>query len=87
MVVVQALERLPARQRQAVILRFLDDLSVADTARVMGCAQGTVKAHTSRALVSLRGMDLGIDLSPPNDRGSGHPSSSSIVTASARCEN
>lgn len=62
LVVLDALERLPDRQRQALVLRFLDDRTVAETAAVMGCAPGTVRAHTSRALTTLRSMDLGLDL-------------------------
>ena len=51
-----AVRRLPNRQAQAVALRYADDLSVADIALVMGCAEGTVKAHlhaARQALVSL----------------------------------
>ena len=52
-----ALARLPARQRQAVSLRFLADLPVADIARAMGCKQGTVKSTLYAALANLR-VDL-----------------------------
>lgn len=49
-----AVARLPRRQKQALVLRYFEDLSVADTAEVMGCSPGTVKALTSQAIVRLR---------------------------------
>jgi RNA polymerase sigma-70 factor, ECF subfamily len=45
---------LPDRQREAIVLRFLEELSVEQTAAAMGCAQGTVKATVHQALRSLR---------------------------------
>jgi RNA polymerase sigma-70 factor (ECF subfamily) len=56
-VVRDALDRLPPRQRVAVVLRYLGDLTVADIADVMGCAEGTVKATLHHALANLR-VDL-----------------------------
>ncbi|MBP2326597.1 RNA polymerase sigma-70 factor (sigma-E family) [Kibdelosporangium banguiense] len=53
-VVVRALAQLPIRQRQVVILRFFEDLSVEQTAELIGSSTGTVKTHTSRALARLR---------------------------------
>ena len=52
--VLQALQQLPRRQREAVVLRYYGDLSEAQTASAMGCSVGAVKSHTSRAMAALR---------------------------------
>ena len=53
---VAALGRLPQRQRACVVLRYFEDLPVAEVAALLGCTDGTVKSQTSRALASLKAM-------------------------------
>ena len=48
------LGRLPARQRQAVVLRYYEDLSEAETAEVLGVSVGTVKSQVSRGLARMQ---------------------------------
>jgi RNA polymerase sigma-70 factor (sigma-E family) len=52
--VVAALRALPARQREAIVLRYYVDLAEADIAEAMGCSRGAVKSHTSRGMAALR---------------------------------
>lgn len=50
----QALQRVPERQRVAIVLRYYEDLSEAETARVLGVSVGTVKSQVSRGMDRLR---------------------------------
>ena len=52
-IIEKAIEKLPTRQREAFILRYWEDMDVAETAEVMGCSQGSVKTHCSRAVHTL----------------------------------
>ena len=55
-IIEKALEKLPARQREAFVLRYWEDMDVAETAQMMGCSQGSVKTHCSRALHTMAAL-------------------------------
>ncbi len=50
----RALDALPTRQREVVLLRYIADLSQDDVAALLGCSPGSVKTHGSRGLAALR---------------------------------
>jgi len=49
----QEISKLPTRQREAFLMRYWEELDVAETARIMGCSEGSVKTHCSRATHAL----------------------------------
>jgi RNA polymerase sigma-70 factor (ECF subfamily) len=55
-IIEKALEKLPARQREAFLLRYWEEMDVAEAAKVMGCSEGSVKTHCSRATHALAAM-------------------------------
>jgi RNA polymerase sigma-70 factor (sigma-E family) len=67
--IIAALARLGPSQREIVVLRYWEDYSVADTARILGLSVGTVTSQSSRALASLRTV-----LAPSPDTASLAPS-------------
>ena len=52
-IIEQEIKMLPARQREAFLLRYWEEFDVAETAAVMGCSEGSVKTHCSRAVHAL----------------------------------
>lgn len=55
-IIEKAIEKLPTRQREAFVLRYWEEMDVAETALAMGCSQGSVKTHCSRAVHTLAGL-------------------------------
>ena len=53
-IIEDEVSKLPARQREAFLLRYWEDMDTAETALVMGCSEGSVKTHCSRATHALR---------------------------------
>ncbi|MET1076276.1 MAG: SigE family RNA polymerase sigma factor [Umezawaea sp.] len=60
---MRALQEVPPRQRAALVLRFVLDLSVEQAADALGCSPGTVKSQTARGLETLRAAYLTTDTS------------------------
>ncbi|MFE9205645.1 SigE family RNA polymerase sigma factor [Micromonospora sp. NPDC007230] len=58
LVMLQALAALAPRQRAVLVLRYWEDLSVEETAALLGCTPGTVKSQAARGLENLRGLLL-----------------------------
>jgi RNA polymerase sigma-70 factor, ECF subfamily len=52
-IIEELIESLPARQREAFLLRYWEELDVNETAMAMGCSEGSVKTHCSRAVHAL----------------------------------
>ena len=52
-IIEDAVQSLPERQREAFLLRYWEELDVSETAKVMGCSEGSVKTHCSRATHAL----------------------------------
>jgi RNA polymerase sigma-70 factor (ECF subfamily) len=52
-IIEEEVSKLPARQREAFLMRYWEELDVSETASAMGCSEGSVKTHCSRATHAL----------------------------------
>jgi len=52
-IIEEEIKKLPPRQREAFLMRYWEDMDIAETAAAMGCSEGSVKTHCSRATHSL----------------------------------
>lgn len=52
-IIEEEIKKLPPRQREAFLMRYWEDMDIAETATAMGCSEGSVKTHCSRATHSL----------------------------------
>ena len=74
-----ALGHVPPRQRAVLVLRFLEGLSVEETAEILGCRTGTVKSQSSRGLETLRAVLAAEDITLREEEGKTH-----VVSRSGR---
>jgi RNA polymerase sigma-70 factor (ECF subfamily) len=63
-IIDEAVEALPTRQREAFLLRYAEEFDVSETAQAMGCSEGSVKTHCSRAIQHLAGVLKARGLAP-----------------------